>query len=282
MFAISSLNLWTSWAGCYEFETWTVSNMGNNLKLSCFLRLSQFLFTIRPFGKATAPDANISSSERNMSVAPLSRNSNKLRRSWYSNSSWLIQNFSLGDFTSFANLGRSGQRMDSQATKQSQSNLEKGTDSCNTSTGKINHQNLEPDKILWCPMLLYHTQWYPWETFGNFWTFHHLRHLRCALVGTANVNVLLMVVYQTWGVCIWSMLLSCCFSLVNASLRKISGPNSNRVGCYSWRPRKSSRRLTRNSTQEFMRNLPSPVCFAICQCNARSMPTQCHCLMTTW
>ena len=36
--------------------------------------------------------------------APLSRNSNKLRRSWYSSSSWLIQNLSLGDFTSFANL----------------------------------------------------------------------------------------------------------------------------------------------------------------------------------
>lgn len=77
-----------------------------------------------------------------------------------------------------------------------------------------------------------------------------------------------------------AMLLSCCFSLVNASLRKISGPNSNRVGCYSWRPCKSSRRLARNSTQEFMSNLPYPVCFAICQCNARSMPTQCHCLMT--
>lgn len=113
-----------------------------------FFDFLNFCSPFGPFGKATAPDANISSSERNMSVAPLSRNSNKLRRSWYSNSSWLIQNFSLGDFTSFANLGRSGQRMDSQATKQIQSNLERGTDSCSTSTGKINHQNLEPNKIL--------------------------------------------------------------------------------------------------------------------------------------
>ena len=36
--------------------------------------------------------------------SPLSRNSNKLRRSWYSSSNWLIQNFNFGDFTSFANL----------------------------------------------------------------------------------------------------------------------------------------------------------------------------------
>ena len=211
---------WMPWVWNMNRFSLTSGTTSNCLAFFDFLN---FCSPFGPFGKATAPDANISSSERNMSVAPLSRNSNKLRRSWYSNSSWLIQNFSLGDFTSFANLARSGRRMDSQATKQIQSNLEKGTDRYWQLQHKYRQNQPSEFGTRQNSMMPNVTRIIPYDTPGKLsGTFGPFTI--CALVGTANVNVLVTVVYQTWCVCIWGMLLSCCFSLWNASLRKSPDP----------------------------------------------------------
>ena len=104
----------------------------------------------------------------------------------------------------------------------------------------------------------------------------------CALMlRTANVNVVLIVVYQTLCICIWSLLLSCCFSLVNASLRKFPDPIQivldSIPGAHANHPEESQVCSKLQEDQKFHAGIHErstvPCLFAMCQCNARNMPS---------
>mmetsp|Transcript_20124 Transcript_20124/g.47353 ORF Transcript_20124/g.47353 Transcript_20124/m.47353 type:complete len:207 (+) Transcript_20124:299-919(+) len=81
---------------------WRAFNTSSN-RTSNFVSIRQISNALAPPRSRAAPSMN---SIKVISPSPLSKNSNKLRRSWYSSSSWLIQNLSFGEFASLANSSR--------------------------------------------------------------------------------------------------------------------------------------------------------------------------------